>query len=229
MAELFNKYTDETIRKEFETLKSYQGIPLADNLPVLSDAVARGLIQAPSIEDPSGSERSFAFAPYSLDPEYLKTKKAVLEKALAILACVRCGQHFGGYTSIDNPEYILEVFLDPLRDRRLGPHSSHSRQYRLVHRMGIVRFLPSGSWVQPQLIETEDNIEAVRLAIELLKYSGEPLSNRGVPPDAPKMLMNQGKYLNPIMTVHKKRNRLFLTDNQWEALVNAATGRKRIE
>ena len=78
-------------------------------------------------------------------------------------------------------------------------------------------------------METEDNTAAVKLAIELLKYSGEPLSDRGVPTDAPKMLMNQGRYLNPIMTVHKKRNQLSFTDAQWEALVSAATGRKRIE
>ena len=229
MSELFIKHTDEDIRAEFEKLKTYQGLPITDELPVLNDAVARGLLQAPSIEDPTGLERSFAFMPYTLGHDYLTTKKAILEKALAILACVRCGQHFGGYTAIYAPEPILETLLDPLRDRRLRPHSSHRRQYRLLHRMGIVRFIPSGSWVQPQLIETEDNIAAVKLAIELLKYSGEPLSDRGVPPDAPKMLMNQGRYLNPIMTVHKKRNRLSLTDAQWEALVSAATGRKRIE
>lgn len=229
MVELFAKHTNEVIRAEFEKLKNYQGIPLDFSLPVLNDAVARGLIQAPSIEDPDGIDRSFAFAPYTLGQEYLTTKKAILEKALAILACVRCGQHFGGITSINAPERILEAFLDPLRDRRLNPHSSHRRQYRLVHRMGIVRFIPSGSWVQPQLIETQDNIEAVKLAIELLKYSGEPLSDRGIPSEAPKMLMNQGRYLNPIMTVHRKRNRLALTDSQWEDLVNAATGRKRIE
>ena len=167
--------------------------------------------------------------PYTLGHEYLTTKKGILEKALAILACVRCGQHFGGYTAIDKPELILEVLLDPLRDRSLKPHSSHRRQYRLIHHMQIVRFIPSGAWVRPQLIETQDNIEAVKLAIELLKYSGEPLSERGVPPDATKMLMNQGRYLNPIMTVHKKRNRLLLTDSHWEELVNAATGRTRFE
>jgi len=229
MGELFASHTDDAIRAEFEKLKTYQGIPLTDDLPVLNDAVARGLMQAPSIEDPAGLERGFAFAPYTLGHEYLTTKKAVLEKALAVLACVRCGQHFGGYTAIYAPERILETLLDPLREHKLKAHSSHKRQYRLMHRMGIVNFIPSGSWVQPQLIETEDNIEAVMLAIELLKYSGEPLSDRGVPPDAPKILMNQGRYLTPIMTVHKKRKRLLLTDAHWEALVNAATGRKRIE
>lgn len=229
LSKLYSKHPDDSIRAEFEKLKSYQGLPLSDGLPVLTDAVARGLLQAPSIEDPAGTERSFAFAPYTLGHDYLTLRKAILEKAMAILACVRCGQHFGGYTPITMPQEILQALLDPVRGRKLKPHSSHRRQYRLLHRMGIVRFIPSGSWVQPQLIETEDNIEAVKLAIELLKYSGEPLSRRGVPPDAPKLLMNQGRYLTPIMTVHRQRNRLMLTDNHWESLVNAATGRVRLE
>ncbi len=229
LSELYSNHTDEEIKSEFEKVKKYQGLPISEDLPVLSDAISRGLLQAPSIEDPYGLDRSFAFTPYMLGQEYLTEKKDVLEKALAVLACVRCGQNFGGVTPISNPEAILEVLLDPLRDRKLRPHSSHRRQYRLLHRMSIVRFLPSGSWVQPQLIDTEDNVAAVKLAIEMLKYSGEALANRGVPSDAPKLLMNQGRYLSPIMTVHKQRTRLYLTDSHWESLVNAAAGRIRLE
>jgi len=228
LAELFTKHTDAEIQAEFEGLKSYQGLPLSDKLPVLTDAVARGLLTAPSVEAPDGELRSFVFAPYTIGHDYLTTRKSVLEKALAILACVRCGQHFGGYTPVAFPARILQTLLDPSRNRMLKAHSSHRRQYRLLHRMGIVRFIPSGAWVQPQLIDTPDNIEAVKLAMELLKYSGEPLAGRGVPPDAPKLLMNPGRYLTPIMTVQRQRTRLLLTDEHWEKLVNAATGRIRL-
>jgi len=126
------------------------------------------------------------------------------------------------------PARILQTLLDPSRNRMLKAYSSHRRQYRLLHRMGIVRFIPSGAWVQPQLIDTPDNIEAVKLAMELLRYSGEPLADRGVPPDAPKLLMNPGRYLTPIMPVKRQRTRLLLTDEHWEKLVNAATGRIRL-
>jgi hypothetical protein len=229
LSELFSNHPEGDIKSEFEKIKNYQGLPVTDELPVLSDAISRGLLQAPSIEDPSGLERSFAFTPYMVGQDFLIQKKAILEKALAVLACVRCGENFGGFTAISNPEAILEALLDPIRGRKLRPHSSHRRQYRLLHRRGIVRFIPSGSWVQPQLIDTEDNIAAVKMAIELLKYSGEALDSRGIPPDAPKLLMNQGRYVSPIMNVHRNRNKLLLTDSHWEDLVNAASGRIRLE
>ena len=188
-----------------------------------------GLIAAASVEGPEGDVKSFSFAPYTIEEDYLTTRKSILDRALAILACVRCGQHFGGVTSGQHPSLILDALLDPSRDRRLKPHSSHRRQYRLLHRMSIVRFVESGTWVSPQLIDNEENIEAVKLAKQLLLYSGEPLENRGVPSEASQLLVNHGRYLPPIMTVKRQRHRLYLTDSAWEKLVDAASGRVRID
>ncbi len=127
----------------------------------------------------------------------------MLDKALAVLACVRCGgEHFGGgATSTKYPAAVLTALLDPPnRNHRLRPHSSHQRQYQLLYRMQIVDFVPSGNWVAPQLIATEDNLAAVRLARDLLTF-GEQLEARAGDDDARGLLSSSSTYEAPLQTV----------------------------
>ena len=60
------------------------------------------------MERPGGTLQPFATLPYTLDPGLLRSRKPVLEKALAVLACLRCGQHFGGATSL-SPGAMVNV------------------------------------------------------------------------------------------------------------------------
>ncbi|MFF7535130.1 hypothetical protein ACFZB2_39570 [Streptomyces bobili] len=102
--------------------------------PLLQDAIARGLLLAPAVQRPGGTLQPFAALPYVLDRDLLRGRKPVLDKALAVLACLRCGQHFGGYTSL--PGHALVDVIDKLLDPNRGflrPHEAHERQYRLIH------------------------------------------------------------------------------------------------
>src|SRR5207249_1758338 len=139
--------------------------------------VNRGLIMAPTVTRPDRSEQTFACLPYSINSEYLTTKKTILDKALAIVACVRCGEHFGGVTAIHSPARILGRLLDPDSGYSINPHSSSRRQYQLLFKMQVVDFEPSGHWVKPRLIPTQDNREAVQLALDLLAF-GEQVRDR---------------------------------------------------
>jgi len=225
MGEILASYGPDRFQEEIAKLRSYQGMPVDQgSYPALSDAVARGLITAPSVERPDHFAQPFAMLPYTPDPSLFTVRKPILDKALAILACVRCGENFGGATAIASPLRILDALLDPARGRKLKPHSSHKRQYQLLFRRQIVDFIPSGNWVMPRLIDTEDNIAAVTLARDLIAF-GEPLQNRTGSDEDARLLMTQAGYLTPIQTVHKRRKELRLNSKQYEKAMDALMGR----
>lgn len=218
----------QQFQDEFGALRSYQGLPLsATDHPALLDAVNRGLIAAPAVERPDHQLQIFACLPYALDPSLFGVRKVVLDKAEAILACVRCGQHFGGVTRITRPLAILGALLDPDRNHALRAHSSAQRQYQPLYRMQIVDFVPAGNWVSPKLIETEDNIAAVRLARELIAF-GEPMDNRTVgEADTRLLLLDGSHYVPPIQTVQRRRS-VHLSDRQFSNAMDVLMGRSAL-
>ncbi|MFI6345177.1 hypothetical protein [Streptomyces sp. NPDC050560] len=225
LARLLTDHGSGQFGDELSAVRAHQGLPLDEQrYPALADAISRGFVLAPSVRRPDKKEQPFATIPYLPDRELLTVRKNVLEKALAVVACVRCGQHFGGVTSTRQPVLVLNALLDPGRGHRLGAHSSHKRQYQLLYRMQVVDFIPSGSWVSPQLIVTDDNLEAVRIARDLLTF-GEPLEDRADDSDARSLLSLDSPYRAPLETVHRRRNRLSLSDREYAAVLDTAMGR----
>jgi hypothetical protein len=226
LADIFAEHGSERFQEELAQARAYQGLPVDEQRhPALEDAIARGLLMAPSVRRPEGLDQPFAFIPYTLDRDLLTIRKAVFEKAMAIVACVRCGQHFGGATNIGNPLWILDTLLDPTRSHALAPHSSHRRQYQLLFRMQVMDFEPSGNWVRPRLIATEDNLAAVKLARDLITV-GEPLEDRlGDTADARQLLLTEGQYLTPLQTVHRRRHRVRLSDKEYAKTMDHLMGR----
>lgn len=225
LSSLLETHGSGRVADDLAAVRAHQGLPLNDaTYPALADAISRGFIMAPSITTPSGREQPFAALPYLPDTSLLTVRKTVLEKALAVLACVRCGQHFGGATSTHSPDRVLAALLDQNRNYTLGPHGSHQRQYQMLYRMQIVDFLPSGNWVRPKLIVTQDNLEAVRIARDLLLF-GEPLEDRTGDDAARGLLSLSSPYQAPLQTVSRRRDQKTLSDKEYQALMNAAMGR----
>lgn len=220
------------LAEAFAAVRGEQGRPVTDADPLLQDAIARGLLMAPSVELPSGKLQPFAALPYTLDRDLLRGRKPVLEKALAVLACLRCGQHFGGVTNLDAMGLVnvIDKLLDPNRGF-LQPHGSHERQYRLMQSAGLLAFdpdpMPGGSWVQPRFIDTEDNREALRIARDLIVY-GEHLAGRVGDEQARQALVLGQPFAAPMQTVARLRNKVQIAPKQWQAVVDAALRRRRI-
>lgn len=201
MREVLIEHGPNQLAESLQKVASYQGLPVnpaAD--PVLADAVALGLLAAPAVSLPTGELRAFASLPYTVDRELLTVRKAVLDKALAVLACLRCGQHFGGATSTSNAVAVLDALLNR---EALTPHSSHERQYKLLRDQGVIRFLPDtmpdGKWKRPALIKTDENLEAIGIARSLV-LNDDIIAGREVQSDVRSLLDLDASALRPLQS-----------------------------
>jgi hypothetical protein len=162
---LFDRFPEEDVSKKIRTIRNYQGLPLGRlNDPVLVEAVKMGCIPTPSVNSTAG-EKYFAFTPLQ---GVGKLEKAILEKARAIVACVRYGQHYAGVTRIKEPLDILDALK---RRKRIGAHSEILRQYALLHKLGVGRIRLDSQYpgrYHFHVIDTEDNMRALELAIQYL-------------------------------------------------------------
>lgn len=204
LSSLFGSFEADDIREQFRRVREHQGLPLDDEAGVLNQAVGQGILLANTIEG-TGGKAAFAFVPYNVDRAHLRMEKAILEKAMVLLACVRYGQSYAHHR-IRMPGLLLEK----LRDKApLTATSEASTQYRTAAQQQILRLEEESEGFHcARLIDTPDNLAAVDLAIDLLTH-GEPLTAREDPDR--KLLFTDGRYLTPLMTM-KSHARLKLVD-----------------
>ena len=172
---LFDKYPDEDVSKKIKKIRNYQGLPVdVITDPILREAIRIGCIPTPSVSSSAG-EKYFAFTPL---PGVGKLEKTLLEKARAIVACVRYGENFAGITRIRDPLAILYTLK---RSKEIGSHSEIKDQYLLLHKLGVGRITKDSTYTSRyyfQIIDTDDNMRALDLAIqyltvkEVVKYDG---------------------------------------------------------
>jgi hypothetical protein len=226
LVELFEHYDAARVREAFNEIRSKPGFPILMNNshPIVEDVVRLGLVPAPTVVGADRQERAFAIMLYGLDPIYLTSKKQVLDRALALIACVRCGEVSGGVTSIRMPDRLLAALMDPNRKYTLKGHSSTPRQYASLVRMGMIRLIPMGEIWGARLVPTIDNLEAVKLACTLLKRKGDAEPDRGNEREAAKLLFTDGDYLAPFQTLALTRRKTptmtqFEISNLWEQTI----------
>jgi hypothetical protein len=215
----------ERVSAAFGGVKGFQGTPISISPvgEVLNGLVAGGLMAGPSLERPDGSRELFAVAPYGLGPDVLTFKRPILEKALAILAAVRMGQHFGGMTNLHSPAALLHALLQP--DRVVAWHSSTTRQYAVLQRLGVVRFVTAGGRSGIQLVDTDDNVAAMKVAIDLLG-AGEATATRGTTSLIERALITPGHYRPQIQGIRPAKRRVRIAAEDLAAIVDAAMGRR---
>jgi hypothetical protein len=225
LADLAEKHGSDQLLSELAAVRERQGLAVtAEQYPMLHDAIGRGLLLAPGVELPGGAgEQPFATLPYTLDRELLVGEKPVLDKALAIIACVRCGEQFGGYSDLSSAVFAVNALLN---NGKLEPHSSSSRQYRLMRNKGIITFgpdkVPWGSWVAPTLVDTQDNRRALEVARDLLTL-GESLSGRQAE-TARDLLSTDARYLSPLKTIKATKPRLLHREPEYAKVIAAVMG-----
>jgi hypothetical protein len=214
----------EQVRDAFQRARKYQGLPvdIDQEADVMTGLIGAGLMAGPHLEDPKGAVRMFAMAPYGLPPQLLTFEKPLLDKAMAIVAAVRMGQHWGGITGLRYPVAILRRLLEP--DRWVARHSSTQRQYSVLQQLGVVRF-DDASRKAMQLIDTADNRRAVQIAIDLIQH-GEAMIAKEGKMGLLEMSDPSGNYRSPIQSMRPARKKTVASKRAIGDLIGQAMGWK---
>jgi hypothetical protein len=192
---LMDAYPDEDVVGILRAIRGYQGQPIdAINNDVLLAAITTGCIPTPTVTSTNGAKR-FMFTPLQ---GVGKLEKSLLEKARAIVACVRYGEHFAGITKIKYPLIILQRLKD---NKKVGPHSEIDRQYVLLQKLGVGVIRKASGYSTRymfHLLDTDENERALDMAIEYLTVKEIV---RGDPSEADaKKLLLPGSYASPSKT-----------------------------
>ena len=162
---LFERFPNKDVSEKIKKIRNYQGLPIEKiSDPILIEAIKMGCLPTPSVSSTAG-QKFFAFTPLA---GVGKIEKALLEKARAIVACVRYGENFAGITRIHDP---LAVLYKLKNYKSIGSHSEIRRQYILLHKLGIGRITKDPNYSSRynfELIDTEENMRALELAIQYL-------------------------------------------------------------
>lgn len=227
VGEALTKLDIEAVQSAFQSVRARQGSPVlaGPSGETLNALIASGLMAGPAVADPKGHLTAFAIAPYGLPPDLLTIRKPIMDKAMAILAGVRMGETAGGVTSLRQPGAVLHALLQP--GRVVARHSSTTRQYSVLRQLGIVTFEGEGDRRGMRLIDSQDNREAVGIAIDLLAYGEAMASKEGtaklIAPDA------SGNYRSPIQSIRPARRRSEMPLKTLGTLIETAMGRRAID
>jgi hypothetical protein len=196
---LAQKFPEDLIVKALKNVQSYQGIPI-DNLTGVNKGLATQAMRLGAlcpVQIASGvPARTFLFTPRG----GLKIEeRVILEKARAILACVRYGEHYANVRKIQYPHLILETLRDKKRFRYSRP--DFPEQYGLLVTQQIGRIEPDkwkSGYYYFYLIDTPENMRALNIAIDLLKIGLSPTTKLEV--DASALLNIGGTFSGTLPT-----------------------------
>jgi hypothetical protein len=190
------KFPNE-VQAAVQVLQSQQGLHMDDpriaGQQVFLDAIMTGVLSPVQVQGTTGAKR-FVFAPRGgLSDE----ERVILDKARAILACVRYGQHFASGRRINSPRAIL---------RRLRDKKSFSRGHPdLFDQYGLLVEKLIGEPVREstnrwnfRVFDHAENMKALDVAIEMLEHGETPSTHIHL--DAQKALLSPTAYSGPSPT-----------------------------
>ncbi len=207
---LAERFPEHEIANAFQKVKQHQGMSedrVSDQ--VLIEAIAMGCLPTPAVTS-TGGRKHFLFTPI----EGLKmTEKDIGLKAMAIVSCVRYGQEYAQITRIKFPPGVILQAL--LNRRQIGPHSEILTQYSPLVKLGVGRIekAPLDQYTF-HLIDTEENIRALQLAIALVTI-GEPAYSDEEVATARQLLL-PGSWDHPakVRVTHRRSPRYSPTTNE---------------
>lgn len=191
-----NQFPTE-VRAVLKTLKDAQGLPsdapaIRDN-KALNAAIMTGVLMPVRVDGSTGSH-GFLFAPQSGIAAH---EKVILDKARAIVSCVRYGQHYASVNKIQSPNAIVRKLIS---DKQFSKgHPDLLEQYSLLASKFIGKpFKDTNGYWNFRVDETPDNMQALNTALEMLE-TGEPISAK-VDQDVHAALSSSTDYLSPAST-----------------------------
>lgn len=180
-ADLVAKTGAKTIEKILRLIKQSQGIPLSvveatgeiygtkisnDELNLLKRLASDGAVKPPSIQTPHAGTNYFMFTPSPGKTRLNPTKRDIYERAMALVSAVRQGQFLPNKYAIKSPYAILNA----LQSRGfIKANTEAYEQYKNLTVMKVGHLASTGgNWYQFQLNDTEENQEALEIALELV-------------------------------------------------------------
>lgn len=185
------------VSRSVKILTEHQGLPTSDPListnTALHDAIQTGVLAPVQVKGSTGEQR-FLFAPRG---GLTSEERIVLDKARAILACVRYGQKFASGRAIFSPRRILETLRNNKHFRR--GHPDLFTQYgALVEKFIGHPIEESGNRWNFEVHDTPENIKAFDIAISMLEIGESPTARIDL--GVRKSIVQTGDYLSPIST-----------------------------
>jgi hypothetical protein len=173
--------------------------------PLVIQAITGGVLPSYRVLS-TGGERLYSFTPYTGGMLTSDTEKVILDKARALVSCLRYGSEAATITRIKNPLWILSALMDAKRGHRLSPHSELKLQYGMLVAKQIGRVIATSSnRYMFELIPTDDNLRACAIAGELLS-TGELMGEKDRDASAALHLVN-GSIQQPLREVKIARKR----------------------
>lgn len=190
------KFPDE-VSGVIDTLRNYQGMPMtnptiAENV-VFADAIMTGVLMPVKVSGATGDQK-FLFAPHGgLSPE----EAVIMDKARALVGCVRYGQKFAEGTPIKYPKLILKQLRYHKRFKK--GHPDLFSQYGLLTEKLIGHPIDEGygRW-NFEVDDTDENLKALDVALEMIQQTEIPSAKIDL--EAQKALMNSSGYEGPLST-----------------------------
>lgn len=218
LADLTAKSGSSNVGNVLKKLKANQGWPLsmvlnnkeiggskldAVELSLVQAMASEGILKPPSIKFGSGLTEQFVFTPNPGAMRLNSANREIYERAMALVSCVRKGQLMPAQYRIRSPLAILRS----LRDKGfLNSNSEACEQYKNLVFMKVAFLKPvSSSRCQLVLIKSEENSEALDIAIKLLS-TGE-LANLEVNTEARISFSRDESYIQSIISSSDMRKR----------------------
>src|SRR5438552_2805946 len=185
------------VQSAVQLLQSYQGLHMEDPQIVgnqaFVDAIMTGVLSPVQVQGTTGAKK-FVFAPRGgLNDE----ERVILDKARAILACVRYGQNFAAGRRINNPRAILRRLRDKKSFSR-GHPDLFSQYGLLVEKLIGEPIRESENRWNFRVFDHAENMKALDVAIEMLEHGETPSTHIHL--DAQKALLSPTGYNGPSPT-----------------------------
>jgi len=185
------------VSKALKILTNHQGLPVSDPTisgnAALQDAVMTGVLAPVRVLGSTGLQE-FLFVPRG---GLASEERIILDKARAILACVRYGQKFAAGKPILYPKRILETLRDNKRFRR-GHPDLYSQYGVLVEKLIGHPIQESSDRWNFVINDTPENMKAFDIAISLLEIGESPAARIDL--EARNALLGTANYLSPPST-----------------------------
>lgn len=235
LADLLAKVGGSDFQAVLSVIKSNQGWPLSVIIanqqvagnpltPVQIELIrmlaSENMLKPPTIEIGSFSE-TFVFTPRPGAARLSPGNRDIYERAMALLAAVRKGQLLPFAFPIRKPAVLLRSFLS---DGYLRANTEARLQYGKVagtFNIGTFKETKPG-WHEFHLRRTDENVEAVKLAITLAEGQGARVEMRE-DREARALLQMDDKYVNSVLGSKNLRARQAINPSsaakeQWEQL-----------